>query len=151
VRHSSNFLACAVASISIDGCHNSPPEAAVLAPIGVQFARGTYDEGNETLYLLVADPLTTSVLRDVTWAGRYRIAPKGSPLFCPSTPGQGLHGYQLSLTLDTSTGDSAVASVRRFCSKLNRVISTGERILLVRRGGKWEIEKVIDGWEATLA
>ena len=135
--------------IPLIGCDNSPPEAAVLAPIGVQFVRGTYDEGNETLYLLLADPLTTPVLRDVRWRGRYRIAPKGAPLFCPSIPAQGLHGYQLSLTLDSSTGDSAVASVRRFCSKFNRVISTGEHILLVRRGGKWEIEKVIDGWEAT--
>jgi hypothetical protein len=136
--------------IALVACHHRPPEADVLAPIGLEFARGTYDEGNQPLYLLVGDPLTTSVLRDVAWSGRYRIAPKGAPLFCPSTPAQGLPGYQLSLTLDTLMGDSAVASVRRFCSKGDRVISTGEHILLVRRGGKWEIGRVINGWESML-
>jgi len=132
------------------GCPVRSREEAVLAPIGVQFAQGTYDEGNQPLYLLLADPLTASVLRDVTWKGRYRIAPSGSPLFCPLTPGEGLHGYQLSLRIDTLMGDSAIASVRRFCTKSNRVISTGEHILLVRQRTNWTIGRVLDGWESAL-
>jgi hypothetical protein len=53
-----------------------------------------------------------------------------------------MYGSGLRVGLDTRMGDSAIVTMERMC----RGISTGEHILLVRRNGKWTIDKVIDGF-----
>jgi hypothetical protein len=141
----SKFL---VLLVTLAGCLHRSPDAAVLAPIASQLAHGFRDEAVQPQYLIFADPLTESVFKSLTKGTRYRIAPAGSPIVCPSNRPEGLHGYLLRVRVDSLMGDSAIASMVRTCLQANRSIDRGEHILLTRRSGKWAIDKVIDGWTA---
>jgi hypothetical protein len=43
-------------------------------------------------------------------------------------------------------GDSAIATVERMCAAEGGMISTGVDYLLVRRSGKWKMEKPLNGF-----
>ncbi|MEO8580307.1 MAG: hypothetical protein ABI469_08660, partial [Gemmatimonadales bacterium] len=76
----------------------------------------------------------------------YRIANSATPLVCPSITAPGVHGYVLTATVQPLGGDSAIATVRRTCLDPERVVITGENILLARKDGKWQIERILNGF-----
>ena len=131
---------------ALPSCLHGSREAAVLAPLASQLAHGFSDGEAQPVYLIFADRLTATVFESLKRGGRYRIAPAGAPLVCPSTAAQGMQGYQLRVRVDTRMHDSAVVTMERSCRVSSQTISTGENILLVRVSGKWRIDKVISGF-----
>lgn len=54
--------------------------------------------------------------------------------------------YLLRVRVDKLMSDSALATMERISGGSRGTIVTGEHILLVRRAGKWKIDKIIDGF-----
>lgn len=128
------------------GCLHRPREAALLTPLASVYANGFPDDSIQPQYLLFADPLTASILRNLVRSGSYQLAPAGSGLFCPGNPAPGKHGYQLRLRVVTVMGDSAIVSTEEICAAgPYQTISKGVLYLLRKRNGKWTIEKPLSG------
>jgi hypothetical protein len=145
------------------GCLRSSRDEAVLAPLGSQLEGGFADDGNQAVYVAFADPLTAGVFKNLgRVGGRYHVAPKEARLVCPSVNDRGMQGYQLRVSVDRITGDSAVATIQKICAPqrpdttqikeggirfnaMGQLISISENVLLLRVNGKWRFERVISG------
>ena len=132
--------------LTLGGCLHASTDAAVLAPLASEMTRGFPDQGDQPKYLIFGDQLTATVFKNLKRDRRYRIVSTDTRLVCPSKAAEGIQGYVLRVRVDKLMSDSAVATMERICSVSHQTISTGEHILLVRRGGKWKIDKVIDGF-----
>src|ERR1700730_3266340 len=128
--------------LTLTGCFHSSPDAAVLAPLVALFKQQPFDQGNQPEYLVFADELTASVFKSLRRDSRYRILPTGNPFVCPSDGTQCPQPHELSVQVREMMGDSAVATMDRTYSSGRGLIRTGENILLVRRNGKWKVERV---------
>ena len=96
------------------GCLRSSRDEAVLAPLGSLLEGGFADEGNQPVYVVFADPLTAGVFKNLgRVGGRYRVAPKDARLVCPSLDAKGMQGYQLRVSVNRITGDSAFATIQK--------------------------------------
>jgi len=131
--------------LTLMGCFHSSPDAAVLAPLVALFTQEPFDQSNQPEYLIFADELTASVFKSLRRDTRYRIVPTGKPFVCPSERPQ-CHLSELRAGVNQLMGDSAIATMDRTYSSERGLIRTGENILLVRRNGKWKIERVINGF-----
>jgi hypothetical protein len=133
----------AVLLLTLTACRHRSPDLAVLAPLAAEVANGFSDQAQQPQYLIFADPLTASVLKNVERNSRYRIAPDGTPLLCPENRAEGAHGYEIHLTVDTLMGDRAITSIQGICIGRHQTLSTSETILVVRKSRKWAIDKVL--------
>jgi|GEM_PF-4205385 hypothetical protein len=112
------------------------------------------DQSNQPEYIVFADQLTATVFESLKRNANYRITPMGTRLVCPSNPAPGPHCYLLGARVIKLMGDSAIATIertyRRFNSGPDEVVLGGtivysDNFLLVRRSGKWRVEKRLDG------
>jgi hypothetical protein len=131
--------------LTLTGCFHNSPDAAVLAPLVALFKQQPFDQSNQPEYLVFADQLTASIFKSLRRNSRYRIIPTGKPFVCPSERPQ-CHLSELHVGVNELMGDSAIATMDRTYSSGRGLIRTGEDILLVRRNGKWKIERVINGF-----
>jgi hypothetical protein len=128
---------------TLTGCFHRSPDAAVLAPLVAYLTKDTVNQSHQPVYLVFADELTASVFKSLRQDSRYKILPAGKPFVCPSDGAQ-CPPYLLSVRVYQRMGDSAIATLRRSYSVTGgQAIDYGETILLVRRDGKWRIEKVL--------
>ena len=127
------------------GCQHRSSEANLLRPLASVYSTGFPDDSIQPQYLAFADPLTASILKNLVRNGPYRIAPPG-PLFCPSNPAAGNHGYQLRLLVRNVMGDSAIVAAEQMCATGYGIISTGVNYLVHKKRRKWEIVRPISGW-----
>jgi hypothetical protein len=137
--------------LPIIGCQHRSSEANLLTPLASAYSNGFPDDSVQPQYLAFADPLTASILKHLVRNGPYRLAPSGAPLFCPSDPAAGNHGYLLRLSVRNVMGDSAIVAAEQMCAMPYGTISTGVNYLLRKKGRKWEIDKPISGWTNTMA
>ena len=133
------------------GCMHRQPNASVLAPLPIFFQNSFSEDSVQPQYLGFEDELTEAVFKNLARSGRYKIAPSGARLLCPTNPAAGRHGYLLQAQVDTVMGDSAVVTMRRSCMRPYQSIEQSEYILLRRRNGKWQLERVIGGGIGILA
>jgi hypothetical protein len=143
-------------------CLHSSPDAEILAPLGSRLESGLYDEGNQPVYVVFADPLTAGVFKNLGRRGHYRIAPKDARLVCPSADARGMQGYQLRVSVEKIMGDTALAAIHRMCvvqlsdtaqtypqgvqfGGPSQLIYMRENILLVRVKRKWKFDTIISG------
>jgi hypothetical protein len=159
--------------LALTGCLHRSPDAAVLAPLVPYLTQAFQDcnvagfctdvrplmpqhadQSNQLEYIVFADQLTATVFESLKRNAHYRITPMGTPLVCPSNPAPGPHCYSLGARVIKLMGDSAIATVertyRRFDSRPEEVVLGGtivysDNFLLVRRSGKWRVEKRLDG------
>ena len=112
------------------------------------------DQSNQPEYIVFADQLTATVFESLKRDAHYRITPMGTRLVCPSNPAPGPHCYELRARVIALMGDSAIATIERtyrtFNSGPRQVVWGGttrysDNFLLVRRSGKWRVEKRLDG------
>lgn len=112
------------------------------------------DQSNQPEYIVFADQLTATVFESLKRDAHYRITPIGTRLICPSNPPPSPHCYSLGARVIKLMGDSAIATVERTYRRLNSgpgevviggTIVVEDNFLLVRRGGKWRVEKHLDG------
>ena len=137
----------ALLSFMLAGCiHNSPPDAADLAPLAAYISHEASDQNNEPLVLTFADQFTATVFRSLGRDARYRIDPHPTRLVCPLHATEVPRGYLLRARLDQVMGDSAIVTTERMCGASGGTITIGERYLLVRRTGKWRVETIISGF-----
>ena len=132
------------------GCLHRSSEANLLRPLASVYSNGFPDDSVQPQYLAFADPLTASILKNLVRNGRYQIAPKGAPLFCPSEPASGNHGYLLRLIVRNMMGDSAIVAAEQMCAMTYGTISTGVNYLLRKKAGKWKLDRPISGWTSPL-
>jgi hypothetical protein len=133
------------------GCLHRSSEANLLRPLASVYSNGFPDDSVQPQYLRFADPLTASILKNLVRNGRYRLASPEAPLFCPSNPTPGNHGYLLRLLVRNVMGDSAIVAVEQMCATTYGIISTGVNYLVRKKGRKWELDKPISGWTNTMA
>ena len=131
---------------TLAGCRHSSPDVAVLAPLATHLAPEASDQSKEPENLVFADELTATAFVSLRWDARYRILPNSARLVCPSRGAEGLQGYALRARVNQTMGDTAIATVERICSREGGLLSTGENYLLVRRSGRWRMEKIINGF-----
>jgi hypothetical protein len=131
---------------TLAGCRHSSPDVAMLAPLAAQLAPEASDQSKEPENLVFADELTATVFKSLRQDARYRILPNSARLVCPSPAAEGLQGYALRARVNQAMGDTAIATVERICSRVGGLLSTGEIYLLVRRNGRWRMEKIINGF-----
>ena len=132
------------------GCLQRSSDANLLRPLASAYSNGFSDEPIQPQYLVFADPITASVLKNLARNRSYQIAPAGTGLLCPSNPAPGRHGYLLRLRVDAVMGDSAIVAAEQRCAAIHGVISTGVHYLLRKRLGKWAIDRPLDGWSTVL-
>jgi hypothetical protein len=133
--------------LTLAGCLRTSTDAAVLAPLS-QLTPGLSDPGDQPEYVIFGDQLTATVFKNLKRDSRYRIVSTATRLVCPSKGADGIQGYVLWVRVDKLMSDSAVATMKRTCSGSHQSISTGEHLLLVRRSGKWKLDRIIDGFTA---
>src|SRR5687767_15657441 len=75
------------------GCLRHNTDSAILAELVPGAAGGFSEKGIAAEYLSFEDDVTASVFRRME--RRYRIAPAGTPLLCPSNPAEGKHGFNV--------------------------------------------------------
>jgi hypothetical protein len=131
--------------LPIVGCLRKSSEADLLRPLASAYSNGFSFEPVQPQYLAFADPLTESILKDLVRNGRYQIAPKGAPLFCPADPARGNHGYMLGLRVREVMGDSALVAAEQMCATTYGVISTSVNYLLRKKAGRWQMDRPISG------
>jgi hypothetical protein len=137
----------ALVSFTLAGCiHNSPPDAADLAPLTAYMTDGASNQSNQPLVLRFADQFTASIFRSLRRDTRYRIDPDVTRLVCPGKAAEVPQGYLLRVRVNQVMGDSAIVTTERMCGANGGMITTGERFLLVRRGRKWRVETIISGF-----
>ena len=118
--------------IPVISCHQRPSEANLLESLASAYPSGFANDSIQPQYLRLADPLTASILKNLARNSSYQIAPEGSPLFCPSNPAPGRHGYMIRLRVDAVMGDSALVAAEQMCAEAHGLISTGIHISSVR-------------------
>jgi hypothetical protein len=131
--------------LSLAGCVHHSPDAAVLAPLVAQFTQEPVDQSKQPEYLTFGDDLTASVFKSLRQNPRYRVLPSGKPFVCPSDAAMCPKPYELRARVNSIMGDTAIATIERTHADGGQPISYGEQILLVRRNGRWKVEKVIGG------
>src|SRR5438034_3549966 len=145
--------------LALIGCVNRSREETILRAFTDQSSDQIFDRDAQPQYLLFSDELTASVLKNLIRSGRYRIPPKDSSLLCRGVPVAGMHGYLLSTRVGTVMGDSAIAMLIQECIRDPRKCPNGEQLcfgysgviqmettyLLLRRNGKWRVEKPLSG------
>jgi len=141
----STTWALAAVSAIVIGCIHRDPNAFVLSPLGQSVGNRVLGDSVQPQYIGFSDQLTESVFKNLTRSGRYKIAPRGTPLLCPSNPSAGQHGYVLWAHVNTLLGDSALVTMTWSCNRPNQSMQQTVDYLLRRRNGKWQIEKVIGG------
>jgi hypothetical protein len=135
---------------TLASCFHSSPDTAVLAPLVALFTQEPFDQSHQPEYLAFADELTASVFKSLRRDTRYKIVPIGKPFVCPSDIAQ-CRRSELSVRVNRLMGDSAIATMQRIYPGGGRqAIAYGEHILLVRRNGKWRIERVLRGFSEIL-
>jgi len=134
------------------GCHHNSP-AAVLAPLPAYLTQLPTEETSQPQYLAFGDKLTATVFESLRQDPHYKIVPNGTPFVCPSKMTVGAQGYLLRARVIKMRGDSAIASITLICSTAAQTTSPtqtwisgqsqmwSEDFLLVRRGGKWQVDK----------
>ena len=127
------------------GCQRRSSEANLLRPLASAYSHGFSFEPVQPQYLAFADPLTESILKHLVRNGRYRLAPPGTPLFCPSDPAPGNHGYLLRLSVRNVMGDSAIVAAEQMCGTTYGMISTSVNYLLRKKAGRWQMDRPISG------
>jgi hypothetical protein len=140
----------AVLGVAI-GCVHRQTNASVLAPLPSFFENSFFGDSIQPQYLDFDDELTEAVFKDLARSGRYKIVPSRTGLLCPANPSAGRHGYLLQTQVNSLMGDTAVVTMRRNCLMPGQSIQQSEFILLRRRHGKWQLEKVIGGSMEVLA
>jgi hypothetical protein len=133
---------------TLAGCFHSSPDAAVLAPLAVQFAEAPVDQAKQPEYLVFGDELTASVFKGLRRDPRYRVLPTGKAFVCPSDGTPCPKPYALTARVHSIVGDTAIATIDRAHGDGQHVIDS-EQILLVRRNGRWKIEKIL-GYTSTV-
>lgn len=112
------------------------------------------DQSNQPEYIVFADQLTATVFESLKRDAHYEITPLGTRLVCPSIPAPRPHCYSLAARVIKLMGDSAIATMERTYPRFNggpeQVVLGGtivysDNFLLVRRSGKWRVEKRLDG------
>ena len=140
--------------LALTGCLHRSPDAAVLAPLVAYLTQEPPDQSNQPEYIVFADQLTATVFESLKRNAHFRITPMGTRLVCPSNPAPGPHCSSLGARVIKLMGDSAIATIertyRRFDSRPEQVVLGGtivysDNFLLVRRSGKWRVEKRLDG------
>jgi hypothetical protein len=131
--------------LTLAGCLHKSTDAAVLAPLA-QLRPGGSDNANQPQCIIFGDELTANVFRHLKRDSRYRIVSGDTRLGCASREGGGIQVYQLRVRVDKLMSDSALATMERTSAGSPGTIVTGEHILLVRRAGKWTIDRIIDGF-----
>lgn len=125
------------------GCFRTSPDAAVLAPLVAHFKEEPFDESYQPEYIGFADELTATVFKSLTRDPHYKIVPTGKPFVCPSDRSE-CRRSELGVRIDSLMGDSAIARIERtYNSEPGHPIRNTEQILLVRRNGRWRIERVL--------
>ena len=114
-------------------------------------------ETSRPQYLTFRDKLTATVFSSLRQDPRYKIVPNGTPFVCPSKTAVGAQGYLLSARVIKMKGDSAIASITRICSTAAQTTTPThsffwgqsqmwtEDFLLMRRAGKWQVDKPLGG------
>ena len=143
---------------AVVGCFHYPDEAMLLA-LSSQPDDSLF-ENPQPKYLGFADQRSAFVLAPLIKSGRYQAAPEETSLLCPGVAANGMHGYMLSVGVDTVMGDSAVATLVHTCTRDPQrcpdgsasCFSTGSgtvvtmtRYLLRREDGRWKIVKPLSG------
>lgn len=141
----STAWALAAVSAVLIGCIHRDPNAFVLSPLGQSVGNGVLGDSVPPEYIGFSDELTESVFKNLARSGRYKIAPRGTALLCPSNSSPGLHGYVLMAQVNALAGDSALVTMSWSCSRPNQSMQQTVDYLLRRRSGEWQIEKVIGG------
>jgi len=141
----STTWALAGVSAIVIGCIHRDPSASVLSPFGQSVGNGVLGDSIPPQFIGFTDDLTESVFKSLARSGRYKIAPRGTPLFCPSNPTPGRHGYVLWAHVNTLMGDSALVTMSWSCSQPHRAMEQRVDYLLRRRNGKWQIERAVGG------
>jgi hypothetical protein len=136
---------CAVSLMLVvsAGCFRYNSDSAILAELVPGPEGGFSEKGIAAEYLSFDDELTASVFRVVE--RRYRIAPTGTPLLCPSNPAEGMHGFNVRGRVVQRIGNQAVADVEQRCLQPGDEMSISSNYLLTRRNGKWRFEKSLTG------
>jgi len=125
------------------GCFRYNADSAILTELVPGPEGGFSEEGIAAEYLSFEDDLTESVFRVMD--RRYRIAPTGTPLLCPSNPAEGMHGFNVRARVVERVGNQAVADIEARCLQPGDEMSITSEYLLARRNGKWSIEKPLSG------
>lgn len=137
--------------IPVISCHERSSEANLLRPLASAYPSAFATDSIQPQYLRFADPLTASILRNLARNPSYQIAPAGAPLFCPTNPAPGRHGYLIRLRVDAVMGDSAIVAAEQMCSEVQGLISTGIHYLVRKLHGRWELVRPLSGWTSPLA
>jgi hypothetical protein len=128
----------------VTACFHKSPDEAVLAPLVAEFTRQSVDPTTGPEYVVFADQLTAKVFESLSRDPHYRIVPAGQRVACPASGPPCPRRYQLSARVNSIVGDTAVATTQRFeADSGGHGIAYEEQILLVRRNGKWKIEKIL--------
>ncbi len=136
--------------LALTGCFHNSPEEEVLAPVVAEFTQAAVDQSKQPEYIVFADDFTAKIFESLRRDPRYRILSTGKPIVCPSGGTPCPQPYELSARVNSIEGDSAFATIQRIdASGGGHPIAYGEQILLVRRNGRWKVEKVL-GYSATL-
>ncbi len=125
------------------GCFRYNSDSAILAELVPGPEGGFSENGIAAEYLAFDDELTASVFRGME--RRYRIAPTGTPLLCPSNPAEGMHGFNVRGRVMQRVGNQAVGDVEQRCLQPGDEMTISTNYLLTRRNGKWSIEKPLSG------
>jgi hypothetical protein len=154
-----------VLGFAVSGCLHHSSEDQILDAFSDDTAGRIFDSDGQPQYLQFSDEGAERAFRGLMRDGRYRIAPVRSSLICPGVSATGMHGYVLGAGVDTVMGDSAFARVWMDCirypqtcanresscgSTSSGAVRIGTDYLLVRKRGKWKIEKPVSGSEVTL-
>ena len=99
-------------------------------------------------YVLYSDPFTASVLDHWKRPPSLLLAPKNSAVVCPWSSAKGLHGYAVTVQVDSLNKEQAVVRYMVKCARSFRggAFATGEILQVDREGRRWSISKVLDRW-----
>jgi hypothetical protein len=126
------------------GCVHHSPEEAMLAPLVAQLTQEPFDQSNQPEYLIFTDELTAKVFKSLRRDNRYRILPRGKAFVCPPDVNPCPQVHTLHAGVARLWGDSAIATIERLVfDRWGRAMLASEQILLVRRSGRWKIERVL--------
>jgi hypothetical protein len=128
--------------LALTGCLHRSPDAAVLAPLVVYLTQEPPGQSNQPEYVVFADQLTATVFESLKRNAHYRITPVGTRLVCPSNPAPEPLCYSLGARVIKLTGDSAIATIERTYGRF----VYADNFLLLRRSGKWRVEKRMVGY-----
>jgi hypothetical protein len=149
-------LTTALIVVALSGCIHRSPNERILAAFSRDGGGPLFLGDPAPEYVGFADPVSARVLGGAVRGGKYRVPPAGQPLYCPGVAGSGNKGYLLGVHVYTVRGDTAFATLAQDCNpsaacprgELCGSMGTLRRMtdyLLVRRGGKWAIAKVVSG------